>query len=561
MSNINRNPFIYLVASSATSSSSYVLNNNVSILSSPANLSAVKNPIVWTLQSSAITSTVTYAELSINVNAVGAEGDYFGFSGSTELDYPRIELISADEPGIMEYYSSGTTPARTTSNVAECICSVLNEEFNFRDRFFAIQSGSTIIIRAINPGSRYNMNFYSSNGNISQNYVLSSVDRYRGEYYKDYAVWADIYIGSDGYYSSSPTINRTGSTYVSSVEIDYNSNNEYEFNISNFIEPYLSTQLPLTSSTQFWRDTTANNNVYLVFGEKYDEFENNYRRRFLVGQTEIAWANHSYLNLLSGSNLSAYSFTNTTVSGDNKQFLTSAPSVKETQTNQLEYLTMIFEGDGSLAVCLKGYYELWDGTQYTFEKNNTVTMDDGGQYYVDCSYSTLNFGASYDVRRYVLGVYRYTDGEPESSRILISPIRTFEIQPDCAAESQKQIMWLDNGWETFIFNGEEEIDLDRDFENFRVSLNFNPTQQDILNQIINLETNKKTTAKTRWINKEHFDWLMTLAKSSDVRLYEDGLFKSIYIVKMDYKLDSEEQLYKVEIEYIMSAGENQLINR
>jgi hypothetical protein len=560
MSNINRNPFIYYLPSSSTDSSSFQLNNNVQIVVSPANISAVKNPIIWQLKSSAITSTISYAELSINVNAVGAEGDYWGFSGNTIIDYPSFELTANDEPGILQYYSSGTTPSRTPSQVAECICSVLNEDFNFRDRFFAIQSGTTVIIRAIENGTRYNMNFYASNSNISQNYVINSVDENRGQNLKDYAVWADVYYGSDGYYSSAPTINRTGSTYISSIEIDYNPDNEYNFNVSNFIEPYLSTQLPLTGQTTFWRDTTANNNFYLVFGEKYDEFENNYRRRFLVGQTEIAWANHTQLDYLLGSNLSGYVLTNTTVSGDNRQFLTSAPSIKETLTNQLEYLTMIFEGDGSLAVCLKGYYELWDGTKYNFEKQNTSTMDNGGQYYVDCSYSTLNFGASYDVRRYVLGVYRYTDGEPESSRILISPIRTFEVQPDCPAEYQKHIVWLDNGWETFIFNGEIEEEIDRDFETFRVSLNFTPSRQDVLNQLINIETKKIITAKTRWINKEHFDWLMTIAKSSDVRLYEDGIFKSIYVTKLDYKLNSEENLYKVEIQYIKSAEENQLNN-
>jgi len=560
MSNINRNPFIYLVASSATDYNAYSLNNNVTIISSPPVINAVKNPIVWTLQSSAITSTVEYSELSINVNSLTAEGEYFGFSGGTNFDYPQFQMVSKNEPGIMEYYSINTTPSKSTVEVAECICSVLNEDFNFRDRFFAVQSGTTFIIRSIQPGSRYNMNFSSSSSAISQNYVINATDTNRGQQLKDYCVWADIYFGSWGYYASASTINRTGSTYVSSVEIDYNPNNVYNFNVSNFLEPYLSTDLPLVSQTTFWRDSSANNNVYLVYGEKYDEFENNFRRRFLVGQTEISWANHSYVNYLIGGNLSGYSFDLFTTSGDNKVFLTSAPSEKETLTNQLEYLGMLIEGNGTLALCVRGIYEYWDGTQFTYEKNNTTAFDLGGQWYTDVSYANLNFGAGQTVRRYTCGIYKYNSDIPDSSRTLISEIRTFEIQPDCASTYQKQIVWLDNVWETFIFNGEIQEEVDRDFETFRIALSFTPSQQDILSQVINIDVKKIITAKTRWINKKHFDWLLTILKSSDVRLYEDGLFKSIFITKFDYKLNSIDQLYKVEIEYILSSGENSLNN-
>ncbi len=560
MSNINRNPFIYLVPSSATDYNPYSLNSNVSIVSSPPNINAVKNPIVWSLQSSAITSTINYSELSINVDFLDSEGSYFGFSGSSTFDYPQFQLTANDTPAILEYYSSGTTPTRTQSECAECICSVLNEDFNFRDRFFAIQSGTTVIIRSIQPGSRYDMNFFASSSAITQNYVLNSSDSNRGQELKDYAVWCDIYFGSDGYYASASTIDRTGSTYVSSVEIDYNADNVYNFDVSNFVEPYLSTDLPLISQTTLWRDGSANNNVYLVFGEKYDEFDNNYRRRFLVGQTEIAWANHSYMNRLVGGNLSGYSFNLMTTSGDGKVFLTSAPSTKETLTNQLEYLGFLVEGNGTLSLCTAGYYEYWDGTQFAYEKNNNTAMDLGGQWYADVSYGSLNFGAGQTVRRYTVGLYSYNSEVPGSTRYLISDVRTYEIQQDCPAEYAKQILWLDNVWESFIFNAEIQEEVDRDYEEFRIALSFTPTQQDILNQIINIELKKITTAKTRWINKEHFDWLLTMLKSSDVRLYEDGLFKSIYITKFDYKLDSIESLYKVEIDYVVSAGENQINN-
>jgi len=220
----------------------------------------------------------------------------------------------------------------------------------------------------------------------------------------------------------------------------------------------------------------------------------------------------------------------------------------------------LVEGNGTLSLCTAGYYEYWDGTQFAYEKNNNTAMDLGGQWYADVSYGSLNFGAGQTVRRYTVGLYSYNSEVPGSTRYLISDVRTYEIQQDCPAEYAKQILWLDNVWETFIFNAEIQEEVDRDYEEFRIALSFTPTQQDILNQIINIELKKITTAKTRWINKEHFDWLLTMLKSSDVRLYEDGLFKSIYITKFDYKLDSIESLYKVEIDYVVSAGENQINN-
>jgi len=553
--NISKNPLLYLVSSAATDDNAYYLNNKLTINSSPANITAVNNPIVWSISTSAITGSEIYSQLSINVNSASADGEYFLFSGLTINDFPQFQLTSAAEPSILEYYSSTTSPVKSTNDIADCICYVLNDDFNFKDRFFAVRSGSTVLISAQKTGERYNFNFYSSSSAITLNYKTDSVNNNISQNNKDYSVWADIYIDSTGNY---PVLgSRTGSTYVQTIPIDYNIDNVYEFNISNFIEPYLSTTLPLTGQTSFWIDNNAITNAYIVFGEKYDEFSNNFRRKFLCGQSDVIWSHHSALNYLNINNLSGYSFGYSTVSGDNKQFLTSIPLKKETTTSSLEYLSLLLEGE--LGVCIKGYYEWWDGTQVNFEKMTTTTIT-GGHYNVDVSYSALNLGSSQPVRRYVVGVYRFDVDIPDSTRYLISPQITYNIQPECLDENYKQIVWLNNAWETFIFSGEEEITIDRDYELFKVSLDYNPSKQDVINQLISISSNKIYTAKSSWINKEHFEWLYSLTNSNDVRLYQDGIFKSIYITKFEYKLDSIEQLYKVDFEYILSPDVNKVSN-
>lgn len=555
--NISRNPIIYKVSSAATNDNIYYLNNNLIINSSPAQITAVNNPIVWSISSSAITSSDSYAKLIINVNSASNNGEYFSFSGNSITDYPQFQLTAAAEPTILEYYSNSTSPSKSTTDIANCICSVLNDDFNFKDRFFAVSSGSSVLITAINEGDKYNFNFFSSSSDIVLISKTDSNNKNIGQNYKDYSVWADIYINSSGDYPILTS--RTGSTFVDGIEINYNPNNTYEFNISNFVEPYLTTSLPSTGQTTFFIDNNAITNAYIVFGQKYDEFSNNFRKKFICGQSDLIWSHHSALDYLNTNNLSGYSFNFTTVSGDNKQFLTKIPLEKETTTSSLEYLSMILEGNTSLGVCLKGYYEWFDGTKINFEKNVTTTIE-GGFYNVDVSYSNLNFGSSNTVRRYVVGVYRFDVDIPGSTRYLISPQITYNIQQDCLSDNYKQIVWLDNAWETFIFNGEEEITIDRDYEQFKVTLSYNPSKQDTINQLLSITSNKIYTAKSTWINKEHFEWLFSLTTSNDVRLYEDGLFKSIYITKFDYKLDTIEQLYSVEFDYVLSPTVNKTSN-
>lgn len=560
MSNISQNPFILITPSAATSSSSYVVNQNVQIISTPNEISNSNNAIVWTMISSAITSSSVYAQMVISVDVVSAEGQFFGFSGTSIYDFPQFQLTAKDEPQLLEYYSTGTTPTRTTSDVAQCIVSTLNEDFNFRERFFAVQSANTFYIQAKELGARYNMNFSSSNSDITLLSSISSPNDNIGQNYKDYAVWGDIYIGSSGNFNE--LISRTGSTKIGSIEIDYNKDNLYEFNVANFVEPYLTTNLPTIGSTTFVQDTNACGNVYLVFGNKYDEFENNFRRRFPVGQTEIGWTHHSGIELLSGNTLTNHVFKFTSVSGDGLTFLTNSPSNKEVYTNQKEFLSMIVEPDPDFGAVILGYYEYWNGTRVNYiEKFNTI-MTNGGHYTVDVSYANIITGATQPVRRYTAALYKHNDSIPISTRLLISEIKSYEVQPDCPSDIQHPIIFLNTlgGWDSFLFNGETQIELERDYEKFTATLSFNPSQTDIIQQVFALESYPVYTAFSTWINKEHFDWLFEMTKSSDVRLLQDGIFKSIIITKFDYKLDTINQLYSVEVQYIYSEPENSINN-
>lgn len=546
----------------ASGGTAYSQNNNITINSTPANLTAGENPIVWTLNTSAITSSNDYAQIAFSVSGVPPDAEYFTLTPDESFQFPNYQLTAADEPQANEFYSTGTTPSKTTTDVADCIVASLNGNYSFRQRFFAVRTGTQVIIKSLKKGSRYNLNFTSTTGYISLDYTLDAGNQFISQNKKDYSVWADIYIDSDGYIGGA--INRFPSVYLTSTDLTYLPNNAYTFDVSNVVKSYVSTPLPEVGNTSFWLTLDDMVNFYIVFGEEYDEFENNNKRRFTIGQTEVKWATNASLPLNTVNNLSDNLVLALYNGTQSINAMTDAPNPKETFSSQKEFISFVYYHTpsiiGDIKFFLKGYYELFDGTQVVYTHDKITNISQGGSYHVETSYESMPFSPSSAIRLYTAEVWTsFSDDDGGTHEFKIINQRVYNVVQDCLSDYAQQFAWKNSRgrWDTFLFNGEIEENLERSAKQFNSPESYSPVSTDRLITTTKIDISQVITAKSGWIDKYHFDYLFYIAKNQDVRLFDsNGDYIPVNVKKLDWKLDSTKTLYQVQMDYILARGEN-----
>lgn len=546
MSFLYENPFSLSDPSEMSAATSFNANNNIVILSSPALINAAHNPILWQFKSSATTQNTTYSQLVFECQGVPDDGNFIIISGDSPTNFPTIQLTCAEVPGAGQIYSNTTSPARSAADLAECIASVLNSDFNFKQRFYAVVDNIEVSIQARQQGARYNLNFFSTDPDILQTSVTDSGNWNRGQILKDYTIYGDVYVGSSGNYAD--LVSRLPATRVGSVEIDYQPSNTYTFDVSSFVEPYVRRSTPTINASTFFRDLGTMTNVFIVFGERYDEFNNNFRKPFPVGQTDVAWVHNAALDYSLPNTLSAYTY-DFSVANTNKLFLTNQPTSKDTFTNQKEFLSVIIEGNSNFEIFIDGLYEYWDGTQVGYADKFTTTVTSGGCYTADVSYSNMGFTGSTEIRRYTARLWRRNIST--GFEVPVSITQTFNVLPDCPTDYQTNVLWVNSlgGWDSFIFNAEIEEKIKRKSDEFITPPDYSPTASERLNTDYNIDVQKTTILKSNWINKAHFDWLSDMAKSDDVRILSGSTFIPVTISNFNYELDSINDLYEISIEY------------
>ncbi len=546
-------------------SASYYHASAVTIFSSPAVVTAGENPIVWTFHASALTGTSSFAELTFFFNNPPAVDDYVTITPDIISDYPIFQVTCKDEPGSNQFYSSTTTPTKNEVECAMSCVAALNDNFSFRQRFYATQNDGLVIVRAKKTGSRYNMNFFSPNefitGDIALNYSHDAANSYVSQSKKDYSVWGDLFINSSGYLGG--TIDRTDSINISSTELTYLPDNNYTFDVSNVVKNYVTTPLPTISSSTFFRTTDDMVNFYILFGEKYDEFDNNYKRRFVVGQTEVLWATNASLELTQVNDLTNYT-VQSVETGQSILPMTLSPNPKEIFSNQLEFISFMYSHTPSstfsnIYFYLKGEIEYFDGSFDIFTDTKLTSISAGGSYHVEVGYDSMGFSPSSPVRSYDVGVWiRWTDDAFSIHNQQVVNTKTYVLLQDCPSDYAYNFIFKNTlgRWDSFLFNGEIEENLERSSKQFNSPESYSPTSEDRLSTDISVNVQKKTVSKSGWLDKIHFDWLFELAKNTDVRLYNSGDLIPVVVNKVDWEMDSTKTMYQVQMDWSYAKEEN-----
>jgi hypothetical protein len=569
----SENPIVTLVPSAATINHAYSLNSNITIGSSFSPVYAVENQINLLLNSNVTGSSATYPQIRFRVNSVPTTGTTITISASTNLgDFPTFVMTGAAEPKFNEFYCDATLPTRTTEDVADSIVMGLNENFQFRQRFYAARNSSDIIIKSLAKGSRFNLDFSSSAGSISLISTTDSVDNVIAEGLKDYVVALDLYINSTGDFGS--TLDRTNSTRVGQYENSFNKDNEYNFGLNGVLKNFVLTPLP-TGTTDIQLLSGALVNFYGVYFAKYDEFRSNYARRFICGQTAISWGLNSSLDFLTENDLEPFTINNDDLlnigTGTLPGPLTLAPDGKLTRANQKEYLTFLYHNYPSITdfAFNRNFYiqvraEYWDGTFSAENSYSTTPIYSGGCYCVDVSPSIIGIPIldfSQRVKKYTVRLCCNSNhylGEVQ----LFSRTYTYDSSPESRYPINLLFLGSPGGWDTWLCNGDTEVTTERKTVEFSSPLALNPTIEDEVTQIHSIEQNKIYKANTGYLDKVHYDWLYNeIGKSTNARLINSsGEFEYIIIKKCEGKYTSDENLFNVSIEFQKTVEEN-LIRR
>jgi len=477
-------------------------------------------------------------------------------------------MTAAEKPKFNEFYSSATIPTRSAEDTAESIVGGLNENASFRARFYASRNSGDVIIKSLTPGMRFNIDFHSSDAGITLHSTSDSIDQYRGKSLKDYAVHCSLYINSAGDFGS--TLDRTNSTRVGQFEDLWSSDNNNYFGVNGILKNFVTTPLP-SATTEVQLLTGALVNFYLIFGDKYDEFRNNFNRKFLVGQSAISWAINSSLNYLTENNFEPYTINNddllnngtTTVPGP----LTTAPNPKLTRPDQKEFITILYHNYPSITdfVFNRNFYaqvraEYWDGTNSSETMYLDTAIYSGGTYLFDVSPANIGI----NVLNFSKKVKKYTVRICVNSNHYLGEVqlfqRTYLYEQISESKNPYNIIFLESlgGWASWYFLAESIIDSSRKITEFTSPVSFSPSIQDEVSSISSIELNKEYKANSGFIDKDHLNWLKTeIDKSTDVRVMNsNGEYESIIIIKSEGKYLSEQNLFNLEIEFKKTVQEN-----
>lgn len=578
MAQLGQNPIIYAVPSGATANTVLYLYSGITINTTPSNISASENQIVFDLSSTVVNfANDEKFRGGFGVSALPPAGSYIEFKPlSVSGSFPTYRITAADQPKHNECYSSTSTPARTLTELGQSIAYALNSNSSFRSRFCAVPIGGTCHIEALEYGARWNMTLVSATGFGAGPVITGStpldykqgIDVTDADSKRDYSVWADLYIGGTGYYGGA--INKQDSYRIAQMENSYSKSNSYLFDVSGALKNFVSTPIPTYGMTSMEQTTECMQNYYMVFGTKYDEFRNGYTRQFIKGQTAVNWVLNASGSLLDYNDLSLHCIDNNGAQGT--LYLNSQPETKYTYYNSDEYLNILFFNEAPQIPNLEffAYIDVYyqDGTTDVALKTiqSTLVGSDGGGYYtLDCSPYQVVTGSTLfvssgtrRVKKYGVRLCYHTSGS--ASIYQVAETKYFEFIPDCATEGQKHLMWLGpkGAWETFTFNGHNELSIERKVTTFNTPIGYFPTVLDIATIVHNIDFENKNKIFSGYFNRDHFDWLVTsIGKSTDVRVRdENNSYVPIIITDVDAKCVSTDDLFQLSLEYVLGKKEN-----
>lgn len=551
-------PLTWLLSNSAfqkTGNTYYEIGNN------PKLFSASENVINYIFNNNINAGSHSASRLVLNV---------FGsvsLNGSITLtnDFMTVVIRPSDTPNSNEFYRAGgsTTPANR-SLIAESIAFELRNNLTFNQYYNVWSQGATVFIEARVIGSSYNFNITTLNasllllGGVSQTNVVST-DIYEWQSLIDYNAFVEVYV-ANGVYGQN--IDKRNSYLTDIYSVPPTSKEAWAINISDSIKNYVDIVLPTKRNVNTiglkQLDFQVNTNgeailpvvrpYYIVYGAEYRFAAGLEKKKFISGVSDVRFVLNGAFGLLEDYNFNPYILD--TTSTTSVKFMTSSPSVKDTDYTSQEFLHFYRRSNtfelGNFGVEVE--FKFYDGTSIaqSYPLGNYAGII--GTISIDISPNCLDINNIETVNGKMVDTYTAKlYWTINSTQRYYSEARTYTMKRICNKNSNNVIFVNEFGvFETLNFTGEIIKNVNRDVSYSKRAIGINTpntgfdTISDEVSMPVLMNNADSYILSTELIDKEYYNWLSTILNSSSVYIYDEegSRYRCIIITDYEYSYNS-----------------------
>lgn len=569
--------------------SAWLLSNNQQVKagttysaigSNPKMFSASENIINYVFNNT--TTGITPVNTRLVLTVVGLPSTATG-SITLKNSFNTVKLTASNTPSVNQWFNNGSGVTALDRSVrAESIAYELRSNLIFSQYYNVWSQGAVIYIEARVAGTAYNFD----TGILSSELILlggmlasntNGTNTYNFQDLIDYNAFVEVYV-AEGVYGQ--TINKNNSILADQLNITGYATPNFAINIADSIKPYVDIVLPTKRTSPVVVVKELDKQIdsfgdavlpvvrpfYTVWG-----FERRFnvgleKKKFITGVSDVRFVLNGAFGLLEDYDFSPY-ILDTTLTSSFK-FMTSCPSVKDTDYNSHEYVhfyrkSNIFElGTFGLEVVYTFADLTTDVRSYTLGSyagiNGTLSIDVSPNV---LKLSNVEAVAGKLIDSYEVKVYWTTN----SLVRYYSEPRIYKMKRICNPNINNVIFVNEFGvFETLNFTGEVIKSVEREVEYLERPIAIrtpNTGFSNISDEVtipVNMNVNDRFTITSDLISKAQYMWLGRILSSSSVFIYDQSgsRYRAINIESFNYESNSLNETATFNMTYSFTVNNN-----
>jgi hypothetical protein len=508
---------------------------------------ASDSPIVFVLDTDEVGADVQAAH-SLTVSGTVTVGDTLTVKG--------IVLTAADDPGDGQFLASTSPLSPTASRIAESIRQAMMAQQTLTARYIIISAGASVYLTALQPGSASDITLSETGTGITLGTSTAGQDRYLGQEYPDYAIYAEVWVGAAQPFLYTGLAISSGAIYRDTLVKPYNTTgnaaaarNLHVLDLQAIAGPY-TTSTPPDLSTTLQQQQDALTMCFIVYGQQYTPASMTNPQRVSVGTSDVFWILRASVEALADNNMVAYYRRTIT-----QLLLTQQPNSRYSRLGErnLAYFLWYPPSGATWYVALRVQCVHYDGTT-TDAGYHGVSVASPGLMGLRCDpdawgLEAIEASTGKLVEYYSVNLWESLNPSMSSpSQRSDSTIFLIDRKPTISAMN---LIWREpiGGYVGFQFIGQQQEGRDRAVGLHSQTL---PAYQPAFSarQLGQTVTQTLTyEVESGAVNRETFDWLvLTLTRTTDAYLVnDDDTLTAITITEAPVQVDRSAPLAGIRI--------------
>ena len=548
------------------------------IVSEPSILTASENPIIYDINTQVI-GVGEQAEIEFEImDGQINDGDSIIFNLSSPYAYQQTFMASTF-PDKSNYFLAShlmdngeVVGTNTKEEIAQSLSDALMQDILIPKVYYISYDGATKIkLKAKEVGERFtldNENVTINTSEIGFNIIQVGVNQYDGQRVDGYSIYVELFVNRDvSHYPNEGDLENYD--FITELDLPYQYNNNHRFDLSNILKNYVYSSRPDHNFSGYTIQPYMLNSYYIKYGEKYPLIKNtNTKKKRYKDKTNVKFFINSALSRYEPNTMTGYTGTDNGTDITGVKFLTNSPNPKLIQRDSTEFLYFIYPenyNSNHSFVC-RGDIYYYDGTSDTnvnfFTIINTNENAAGGVMTIDISYDKLNL-STYETGKKIRRVDLWVEQDNGGTITQYSEVKSYQLAVEDKDTKFGVIFQnLLGGYDAFDFVGIIEETIDRTYGTYTLPLTANKdgsqSQGFKKTSTYNVQTVKKVTVNSGWLNEEHFNWLNELMQSNEIYSYTTDNMNYLNLTSFKYKKTSNDDLYDVECTFLLTIYENNI---